>query len=80
MATVVASTRKNAIALADKEVSRTRTALEKQQAKKVELETTSKPIYQRDTGRDSIMTCVKLSLCMLSEFVLREYFGGHAIE
>ena len=26
------------------------------------------------------MTCLKLSLCMLMEFVLREYFGMHRME
>ena len=37
-------------------------------------------IYERDTGRDSIMTCLKLTLAMLIEFVLREYFGGYGLE
>lgn len=33
-------------------------------------------IWHRDTGRDSVMTCLKLMTLGLLEFVLHEYFGG----
>ena len=37
-------------------------------------------IYARDTGRDNIMTCLKLNMLLLLEFVLREYFDGLRME
>ena len=37
-------------------------------------------IYTRDTTRDSIATCTKLTVMMLLEFVLKEYFGGLRME
>lgn len=37
-------------------------------------------IQQRDVTRDSVMTCLKLSAVMLVEYVLKEYFGGLAME
>lgn len=77
---IVASARKKTLALADKDVRRARTALAKLEAKTATLETMPRTIYERDTGRDSIMTCLKLTLAMLIEFVLREYFGGYGLE
>ena len=46
-----------------------RTELERQR-------TMPREIYARDTGRDSVMTCLKFMALMLLEFVLKEYFGG----
>ena len=40
------------------------------------LESMPTQIYQRDTGRDSVMTCLKLTMLSLLEFVMQEYFGG----
>ena len=37
-------------------------------------------IYERDTTRDSIMTCLKVTVLSLLEYVAREYFGGLAME
>jgi hypothetical protein len=37
-------------------------------------------IYVRDTTRDGIVTCAKLTVLMLLEFVLKEYFGGLRLE
>ena len=34
----------------------------------------------RDTGRDMIVTCAKLTVLMLIEFVLKEYLGGLRME
>jgi hypothetical protein len=75
-----ASARSKALALADKAVKQANAKVVDQHAKKAALETTPRTIYQRDTVRDSVMTCLKLNLCMLIEFVLREYFGGLGLE
>ena len=37
-------------------------------------------IYARDTGRDTVMTCLKLNALLLLEFVLKEYFGDLRME
>ena len=37
-------------------------------------------IYTRDTGRDTVMTCLKLNALLLLEFVLKEYFGDLRME
>lgn len=73
-------TRDKALVLADKAVKQADQKVAAHTAKKTALETMPRAIYERDTGRDSTMTCLKLSLCMLIEFVLREYFGGLGIE
>jgi hypothetical protein len=44
------------------------------------LQSMPRTIYARDTGRDNLMTCLKLHVLMLVEWVLREYFGGVRIE
>jgi len=44
------------------------------------LQTMPRQIFARDTGRDNIMTCLKLNVLMLASFVLREYFGGLKME
>jgi hypothetical protein len=44
------------------------------------LSTTPREIYVRDTTRDGIVTCAKLTVLMLLEFVLKEYFGGIRLE
>ncbi|MCP4661407.1 MAG: hypothetical protein GY856_38885 [bacterium] len=75
-----AAARKKTLALADKEVRRATSTLAQQEATRARLDTLPRTIYERDTGRDSIMTCLKLTLSMLIEFVLREYFGGYGLE
>ena len=52
-------------------------AAEKEKAR---LATTPREIFVRDTTRDSIVTCMKLTVLMLIEFVLKEYFGGARME
>jgi len=74
------SARNKALALADKALSRATSTVAKQRLKKAALETMPRTIYQRDTTRDGVMTCLKLNLAMLIEFVLREYFGGLSLE
>jgi hypothetical protein len=46
----------------------------------VRLESTPREIYVRDTTRDNIVMCAKLTALMLVEFVLKEYFGGLRME
>jgi hypothetical protein len=71
---------KPAMALADKQVRDMEKQSTRRQAEQAELQTTPTQIYARDTGRDSIMTCLKLTVMALLEFVLKEYFGGVAME
>lgn len=55
-------------------------ALAKAQQNQQRLATMPREIYVRDTTRDGIVTCAKLTVLMLIEFVLKEYFGGLRIE
>lgn len=72
--------RKPAMALANKQVREAAKQSAKRQVKQAELKTMPEQIYARDTGRDSIMTCLKLTVMALLEFALKEYFGGAAME
>ena len=47
---------------------------------KEKLSTTPREIYVRDTTRDSLVTCMQMTVFMLIEFVLKEYFGGARME
>jgi len=72
--------RKDALRLADQDTRRAERTVRARQAEQVRAETMPAEIYERNTGRDSTMTCLKLHVLMLAEFVLREYFGGLNIE
>lgn len=37
-------------------------------------------IYAWDPGRDSVMTCLKINVLLLLDFVLKEYFGDLRME
>ena len=50
--------------------------LEKARREFHDLDTTPREIYKRDTTRENIVTVFTLTVLMLIEFVLREYFGG----
>jgi hypothetical protein len=64
-----------------KRTERTVTAdLRRARAEHDKLENTPRLIYKRDVGRDSVMTCLKLTIVMLIEHVLRDYFGGLRME
>jgi hypothetical protein len=69
-----------ALATAVKQAKQARTALDKASANLERLETMPREIYRRDTGRDTIATCLKLTALMLVDFVLKEYFGGLKME
>ena len=71
-----AATRKSGLTLARKAVNKARDRVSELTAEKASLDTTLRLIYERDTGRDSLMTCLQLNISMLVEFVLREYFQG----
>ena len=71
---------KAAIALADKQIRELEKETGKRQTKLAELRTMPEQISQRDTGRDSIMTCLKMTVMALLEFVLKEYFNGTSME
>lgn len=71
---------RTAVALADKELRRSQTAARTAAAQLDQLRSMPREIYARDTGRDSLMTCLKMSALMLIEFVLKEYFGSLGME
>lgn len=75
-----AEVRRHGTALADREVRATEAQLSLRQEQRARLQTLPEQIYERDTGRDSLMTCIKLTVMALLEFVLKEYFGGAAME
>jgi len=54
--------------------------LEEVKKDKERLATMPREIYARDPTRDNIMTCLKMTMLMLLEFVLKEYFGGLRME
>ncbi|MCP4243201.1 MAG: hypothetical protein GY772_21815, partial [bacterium] len=68
--------RREALALADRAVRDAEKRSSRSEAAKTKLDGQPDRIYVRDTGRDSIMTCLKLGALALVEFVLQEYFGG----
>ena len=78
--TLPTSAKNKALALADKAVKQAESKVADKTARKATLETMPRTIYKRDTGRDGLMTCLKLNLTMLIEFVLREYFDGLGLE
>ena len=67
---------RKAVARAGQEVRRKDKALDKARTELERQRTMPREIYARDTGRDSVMTCLKFMALMLLEFVLKEYFGG----
>ena len=75
-----AATRKSGLNLARKAVNKARDKVSELTAEKASLDTTPRLIYERDIGRDSLMTCLKLNISMLVEFVLLEYFQGLGLE
>ena len=71
---------RQAVARAASALTAARRTQAKAEAALERLETTPKEIYVRDTTRDGIMTCLKLTMLMLLEYVLKEYFGGARME
>jgi hypothetical protein len=65
---------------ATKEVGRAQKAVERAQNSLVDQCTMPRTIYARDTGRDNLMSCLKLNVLLLLEFVLKEYFGSLRIQ
>lgn len=69
-----------AVRRAERDLAAARRSLAKAERELRRLQTTPREIYMRDTTRDGIMTCLKLTVLMLLEFVLKEYFGGLRME
>jgi hypothetical protein len=80
LASASAAARKTTLALADKDLRDAQRQLARRQAEQTQLETTPATIYARDTGRDSIMTCLKMSAMAMVEHVLKEYFADTSME
>jgi len=76
LAQASAATRKAVQELANSAVKRAEQQLAARRTKTAELRTHPVLIQQRDVGRDSIMTCLKVTMLALTEYVLKEYFGG----
>lgn len=71
---------KKLVAAAKSQVRSKKQALDKAKRQLAQQETMPREIFARDPGRDNIMTCLKLNMLMLVEFVLKEYFGGPRME
>jgi hypothetical protein len=65
--------------VAQREKTAAKRAVEKATEHLSRLSTTPRLIYRRDTTRENIATAATLSVLLLIEFVLREYFGGMRI-
>ncbi|MEO2237110.1 MAG: hypothetical protein ABGW95_02550, partial [Candidatus Poseidoniia archaeon] len=80
LAAVPAGTRRKVLKLADGDVRSKSRAVSKREQADEKLQSLPAQIRERDTTRDSIMTCLKLNVLSLVEFVLQEYFAGTAME
>jgi hypothetical protein len=69
-----------AVATAKRERNAADRSLDAARKEQQRLSTTPREIYVRDTTRDSIATCSKLTVLMLLEYVLKEYFTGLRLE
>lgn len=69
------TSRATAVALAAKQTKAAKATLVKKVAQQAKLQSMPSTIWQRDLHRDSVMTCLKLMMLTLAEYVLREYFG-----
>ena len=78
LAAAPAQIRAKGLKLADKDIGLTQRAISKHAKDLAALESMPATIQQRDTGRDSIMTCLKTGMLALVEFVQQEYFGGRS--
>ena len=72
--------RRKALKLADNDVRAKARQVESREQADAKLQSLPDQIRERDTTRDSIMTCLKLNVLSLVEFVLQEYFAGTAME
>ena len=76
---IPAKARKQALTLAERAVADRDRDQQRREQTKARVDTLPCDIYVRDTGRDSVMTCLKLNVLSLLEFVMQEYFGGVAM-
>ena len=72
--------RRKAMKLAEKDVRAQADKVTTRKQADEKLQSLPDLIWERDTTRDSIMTCFKLNVLSLLEFVLQEYFGGAKME
>ena len=80
LADAPAAARKEALALAKQKAADARRTEALQSERADSLQSTPTTIIKRDVGRDAIMTCLKLSMTTLVEYVLQEYFGHLATD
>lgn len=80
LASASAAARKTTLALADQDLRDAQRQLARRQAEQTQLATTPATIYARDTRRDSIMTCLKVSAMAKVEHILKEYFADTSME
>lgn len=75
LADAPAGARRKALALAQQKVDEARRGEAAARERAAHIDSMPTTIIQRDVGRDAIMTCLKLSMTTLVEYVLQEYFG-----
>ena len=71
---------KAAVRSAERETAATRRKQKEAVAEQQRQSTKPREIYLRDTTRDGIVTSAKLTVLMLMEYALKEYFGGLRME
>jgi hypothetical protein len=69
-----------AVRSAERETAATRRKQREAVAEQQRQSTKPREIYLRDTTRDGIVTSAKLTVLMLMEYALKEYFGGLRME
>jgi hypothetical protein len=75
-----ADVRKKALTLVDANIRKERKRHTRNQTQRDKLESMPTNIQERDTGRDSIMTCLKLAVVSLVQLLLKDYFGDLRME
>ena len=80
LAAAPAAVRKAALAMADQQVRAATAQSTRRQEVEATLAATPEHIFERDTGRDSVATCCKLTVLALEEYVFKEYFGSLSME
>jgi hypothetical protein len=74
------ATAREAVRSAERETAATRRKQKEAVAEQQRQSTKPREIYLRDTTRDGIVTSAKLTVLMLMEYALKEYFGGLRME
>lgn len=76
----IPSNNTESLKIVQKDIRRAKKDIKNAEKKLEKQQTAPRQIYSRDTNRDNLMSCLKLTIMLLIEFVLKEYFNGLKIE